>query len=89
MAVWLGPWRGGIRGGVNPPKPSFHTPSADGRGGLLSRGDTAAPHGYATTVGGAVDRQGDRQKLAGTGRSWQELADTNETNYENYDQNYD
>ena len=41
--------------------------------GLLSRGDTAAPHGYSTTVGDVVERKG-------IGRNWRELADTDKQN---------
>ena len=36
---------------------------------LLSRGDTAAPHGYSTAGGELIERQGNRQKLAGTCRN--------------------
>ena len=40
---------------------------------LLSRGDTAAPHGYSTTGGEVVESKG-------IGRNWRELADTDEQN---------
>ena len=48
-------------------------PSAEGRGGLSSRGDSATPQAYVTTVGEVVESKG-------IGRNLRELADSDEQN---------